>query len=172
MAKPFAKQYKRKGSYIRKWAEWMDSPAYRDLKPPARCLLDEFQLIYRPGRNGHLSISTRRAVELLRVSENTVKNAFYELVEHGFLALSKGEVFTQRLAREWRLTIEPCNGCEPTDDWRLWEPGKPVARMFRKKTWGQKRGQNCLKNRGKLPQKQGQDTNNERITSNAAEAIQ
>jgi hypothetical protein len=136
MANPLAKQYKRQGSYIRKWAEWMESPAYRDLKPPARCLLDEFQLIYRPGRNGQLSISTRRAAELLRVSENTAKNAFYELVEHGFIALTKDEMFVQRMAREWRLTIEPSNGHEPTDDWRKWAPGKPVARMFRKKSWG------------------------------------
>jgi len=153
MARPLANQYKRKGSYIRKWA-------------------DEFQLIYRPGRNGHLSISTRRAVELLRVSENTVKNAFYELVEHGFLALSKGEVLAQRMAREWRLTIEPCNGREPTDDWRNWEPGKPVATIFRKKTWDQKRGQNCPNNGDRLPQKQGQDTNTDQIASNATSTIQ
>ena len=159
MAKPLAKQYKRKGCYIQKWAEWMESPAYRDLRPAARCLLDEFQLIYRPGRNGSLNISTRQAKGLLRVSENTASNAFYELVEHGFLALTKDEIFMQRKTREWRLTIEPCNGLEPTDDWRHWEPGKPVDRLFRKKSGGQKQGQNCPKNGGKLPQNQGQNAN-------------
>ena len=171
MVKPISKQYKRKGSYIRKWAEWMESPAYRDLRPPARCLLDEFQLIYRPGRNGHLSIGTRRAAKLLCVSENTTKNAFYELVEHGFLALSKGEIFTQRMAREWRLTIEPCNNHEPTDDWRRWEHGKPVA-IIKKKRGGQKQGQNCPKNGGKLPQKQGQSAIEDQTEVNTSSIIQ
>ena len=172
MAKSLAKQYNRKGSYIRKWAVWMESPAYRDLKPPARCLLDEFLLIYRPGRNGYLSISVRNAVKRLRVSENTAKNAYYELVEHGFLVLAKGEIYAQRKAREWRLTIEPCNGHEPTDDWRQWEPGKPVATIFRKKTWGQKHGQNCPKNGGKLPQKQGQSDIEDQSEANAPFIIQ
>lgn len=156
MAKPSKPTYRRKGSFITKWAEWTDSPAYRDLKPPARCLLDEFQLIYRPGRNGRLSIGTRRAAELLRVTENTASNAFHDLVEHGFIVLTNGQLWMERKAREWRLTIEPCNGREPTDDWRHWEPGKPVAVVPRKKSRPQKQGQHCPKKGGRLPQKQGQ----------------
>src|SRR5690606_14689390 len=110
MAKSANRGYKRKGCYFRKWAEWVNSPAYRDLKPPARCLLDEFQLIYRPTRNGYLSIGTRRAAELLRVTEPTASRAFYDLMEHGFIVLTKGELWMERKAREWRLTIEPYNG--------------------------------------------------------------
>jgi len=151
MAKPSKPTYRRKGSFITKWAEWMDSPAYRDLKPPARCLLDEFQLIYRPGRNGYLSIGTRRAAVLLRVTESTASNAFYDLVEHGFIGLTKGQLWMERKAREWRLTIEPYKDQEPTDDWRQWEHGKPVASLPRKKSRPQKRGQNCRKTEGSLP---------------------
>ena len=80
MVKPLAKQYKRKGSYMRKWAEWMESPAYRDLRPAARCLLDEFQLIYRPGRNGSLNISTRQEQDRVPQGKRRGRPAFYELV--------------------------------------------------------------------------------------------
>jgi len=40
MGKPLNRKYKRKGGYIQKSEEWLASPAYRDLKPIARCLLE------------------------------------------------------------------------------------------------------------------------------------
>lgn len=123
---------KRTGSHIRKYEVWVSSPAYRDLSCPARCLLDEFQRIYRKGRNGRLVISQRQAAELLGVHKNTATKAFDELVEHGFLALSKGERWQENKAREWRLTIEGTDGHAPTDDWANWKPGKPVATLPKK----------------------------------------
>ena len=133
MARPLSRKYKRPGGYIQIWAEWFNSPAYRSLKPPARCLLAEFLLINRPSRNGQLSIGTRRAAELVNVSENTATKAFHELAEHGFIALAKGHMWMERRTREWRLTIMECNEREPTDDWRKWESGKPVV-VSRKKS--------------------------------------
>ncbi len=155
MAKQLNSSQRRSGSYIKKHEEWMSSPAYRDLKPTARCLLDEFQRIYRPTRNGQLCIGTRKAADLCNVSENTAGNAFHELVEHGFIVLTKGELWMERKTREWRLTIEPTNNREPTDEWKRWAAGKPVATLPRKNPTLNLR-QNCLKNGGRLPQKQGQ----------------
>ncbi len=144
-----SKQYKRKGSYIRKWEEILASPAYRDLSPADRCLLEEFQRIYRPGRNGRLSISTRKAVELLNVSEPTAIKAFHALEDHGFLRLAKGHYWQERKAREWRFTFEPgSNNKEPTDEWRNWKPDKK-SRLKNK-------GQICSKNRGSLLKNVGQ----------------
>jgi hypothetical protein len=117
-----ALKHRRRGGYIQRHEEWLSSPAYRDLSCAARCLLEEFQRIYRPQRNGQLSIGTRRASRLLRVAEGTAGKAFHDLASHGFIKLVKGELWQQREAREWRLTFEPCNGREPTDDWRDWEP--------------------------------------------------
>ena len=114
-------KYRRAGGYIQRHEEWLNSPAYRDLKCPARCLLEEFQRIYRPQRNGRLSISTRNAERLLKVSENTACKAFRDLTSHGFIVLTKGHLWQQRESREWRLTFEPCNGREPTDEWRYWK---------------------------------------------------
>lgn len=99
-----------------------DSPAYRDLSLSARVLLDEFMHLYRPDRNGTLSISTKNAAKRLNCAEKTAMKAFPELVEHGFLALTEGHYWQQRKAREWRLTFEPCHGREPTDEWKEWTP--------------------------------------------------
>jgi len=101
-----------------------DSPAYRDLSLAARALLDEFTHIYRPERNGALSISTKNAARQLNCNERTAIKAFQELIEHGFLMLTEGHYWQQRKAREWRLTFEPCNNREPTDEWEQWTPEK------------------------------------------------
>ncbi len=148
-----AKSYHRSGSYIRRYDEMMASPAYRDLNTVARCLLEEFQRIYRPGRNGKLSISTKNAKRLLRVSEPTAMTAFHSLTEHGFLVLSEGQLWMERKAREWRLTFEPdANNREPTDEWREWKPVK-------KKSPTQKTIADCSKNDSRLLKKQGQRGN-------------
>jgi hypothetical protein len=114
------------GGFIQQHEEWLSSAAYRDLKPPARCLLEEFQRIYRPGRNGQLSISVANAKKLLNVSKETASKAFYDLSEHGFIVLTKGGLWQERKAREWKLTIEPCGTHEPTDEWKSWIKHNPV----------------------------------------------
>ncbi|MCU7813413.1 MAG: hypothetical protein KZQ77_19585 [Candidatus Thiodiazotropha sp. (ex Notomyrtea botanica)] len=116
-----SKGYRRPGGYVQKWEEILSSPAYRDLKPVARCLIEEFQRLYRPGRNGKLRISTKNAAKLLNVSEPTAIQAFKDIESHGFIKLSEGHSWTERRAREWRLTFEPGNnGQESTDEWRDW----------------------------------------------------
>lgn len=109
-----------------------ESPAYRDLSLTSRGLLDEFMHIYRPERNGTLSISTMKAAKQLNCNERTAIKAFYELVEHGFLMLTEGHYWQQRKAREWRLTFEPCNNREPTDEWERWTPEKPFPLPYKK----------------------------------------
>jgi DNA-binding transcriptional MocR family regulator len=126
MAKTFSR-FKRKGGYIQKHEEWLSSPAYRDLSLLGRCLLEEFQRVHRPGRNGKLVLSVRTAADLLNVSTDTASKAFHELAEHGFIDLVTGEYWQERKAREWKLTFEQMNAREPTDDWKHWEPGKPVS---------------------------------------------
>ena len=126
MGKPLSRKYKRNGGYVQKHEEWLSSPAYRDLKPIARCLLEEFQRIYRPDRNGKLSISVANACILVNASKESLSNAFYELAKHGFIKPTKDAYWMERMAREWTLTFEPLNGREPTDDWKKWEVDKPV----------------------------------------------
>lgn len=132
MAKSFNKKIKRQGRFIQRHEEWLLSPAYRDLKPPARCLLEEFQRVYMPSRNGLLSIAVANARTLLNVSKETASKAFYDLSEHGFIVLTKGQVWTERMAREWKLTFEPCGTREPTDEWKRWSKDNPINPIRKK----------------------------------------
>lgn len=135
MGKPKAQPpVKRKGYFFKVWAEWFDSPAYRDLSMPARCLLLEFHFIYRPSRNGSLSISIQTAMERLGCAKQTAQNAFRELAAHGFIKLRKGELWQERKAREWSLTIERVGLSEPADDWAHWEPGKIIQSLPRRQS--------------------------------------
>jgi hypothetical protein len=141
----------RKGAYICRHSEWLDSPAYRDLSPVARCLIEEFQRLIWPDRNGSLSIPVKRASGLLGCHPDTAGRAFHELAEHGFIVLREGEYWQERVARKWELTIERFNGREPSDKWRDWELGKPVVVLAkRSKTRPQSKGQFCPKIVGRL----------------------
>ena len=136
---------KRSDPFIQKHEEWLASPAYRDLRPVERCLLEEFQRVYKPGRNGRLSISVEKASKELRCNKDTASRAFYALVEHGFIVLTKGHLWQQRLAREWRLTLQECDGRLPTDDWKRWSKGNPVNHAPKKV-----RSQNKVQNDPKI----------------------
>ena len=106
-----------------------NSPAYRDLNPPARALLTEFQLIYLPSLNGRLSISTRNAAQQINITEKTARKAFNDLAEHGFIELISGHSWMDKKAREWRLTFEKTNNQSATDEWQKWTPGKVIFRL-------------------------------------------
>ena len=122
MSKRLDKRAKRDSSYLKLYEEYLESPAWLDLSSLARSLFIELQRIYRPSRNGKISLDVRRAATLLGVNKSTVGPAFKELESHGFIALGKGHLWRERKAREWRLTTEPCGNAEPTDDWRSWQP--------------------------------------------------
>src|SRR5690554_3160554 len=140
--------FKRGCHYFQCHDEIMDSPAYRDLSTGARCLLLEFQRIYRPGRNGNLSISTRNAAELLNKTQPTVLRYFNELESHGFSKLTEPPDWPERRARKWTLTSEPCNRRQPTDDWKRWTPDNPlpVTSATKKNLRVKKLSQHCPKN--------------------------
>ena len=99
-----SKPLKRKGGYIMRHEKMLESPAYRDLKPPARCLLEEFQRKFRPSRQGRLSISVKNAACLVGVTKSTISKAFRELESHGFIKLTRGELWQQRKAGQWKST--------------------------------------------------------------------
>jgi hypothetical protein len=119
--------------YVKIYDDILNSPAYLDLKPPARALLIEFLRICRPSRNGRLSISTREAQKRLRVTEPVALKAFDELAAHGFIRLINHENWQERLAREWELTMISMNNHEPRNDWMQWQPGANLCPLPLKK---------------------------------------
>ena len=149
--------------------EILASPAYRDLTPIARCLLEEFQRIYRSPRNGQLSISVKNASALLNAHKDTCGRAFYELAEHGFIALKESAYWRERLAREWAITFEELNGREPTDDWLKWAIGKPVVKLSMKPRYKKSKSgnvvQDCPKKSTSLSLNSGQKAKPEHLTT-------
>ena len=109
--------------HVRLYDSLLNSPAYLDLKPPARALLVEFLRIHRPSLNGNLSISTRDATVRLNVTEPVASKAFVELASHGFIRLKHHELWQERKARKWELTMLPVNNREPRNDWMQWSEG-------------------------------------------------
>ena len=125
---------KRKEYFVALPEPVLKSPAYRDLKPPPRTLLVEFLRIYRPTRNGALTIDTATAQELIQCSEKVTDRAFYELSEHGFLKLIKHHSWTTKKGREWAITFHPVNDHEATNDYLRWSKGINVQpELFRPK---------------------------------------
>ena len=111
-------KYDRAGQFFRIYREWFESDAYRELNCRERCLLHELQAKYIPGRNEDVFLSIRDSAERLIIHPDTACKAFYRLEELGFIKLTKGELWQQKRAREWRLTFESYRGREPTDEWR------------------------------------------------------
>ncbi len=120
--------------HIRLYREEYESPAFRSLSPAARALLLEFLMVCVPSRNGRLVLPVARAAKRLGVSENTVRKAYDDLLEKGFIAIREEAQWQNGRAREYRLTFEQSNGREPTDEWRDWTPDRPIWRSRRRRT--------------------------------------
>jgi hypothetical protein len=120
--KPLHKKFKHQRGFIGLPRHVFESEQYRTLSLTARCVLDELQNLHRPQRNGRIVLSVERAAIRLNVVENTVRPAFLELQKKGFIERSLDADYTKGRAREWRLTYEPCNGREPTDEWKNPDP--------------------------------------------------
>ena len=152
-----AKQYKNQPNehYLKLNDSLIESSAYRDLSTAARALLIEFARIYRPTRNGGLSISTRKAIEWLGISKNTADKVFYELAAHGFIKLKSNESWQERKAREWAVTWEPLHQKEPTNEWMQWVEGADLCPLP-KKSRPRKIKSPTLKRGAVLPMKRGQ----------------
>ncbi len=135
-------------SHIRKTKEMMQSPAYRNLKPIARALMDELLLIYQGSNNGQIFLEVREAARRINCHKDSASRAFHELAEHGFIKLTRGDMWQSRKSREWRITFVYHQGREPTNDWMRWEPEKPVfttpRRRGKNKTRSQNQGQTVL----------------------------
>ncbi len=130
---------KRKEYFVKLTESVLSSHAFRDLKPTARALLLEFLRIYRPNRNGRLTIDTAKAQGLINSSEKVAARAFYELSEHGLIKLMKNHSWTKKIAREWAITFHPMNEHEPTNDYLKWSKGENMHPELVRPKWLRKK---------------------------------
>jgi hypothetical protein len=96
--------------------------ALRLMSGHALKLLVELRSRYNGFNNGKIILSYEEACRLLAMSKGTVKRAFDELQNSGFLKLVTPGTWYGRRASEWCLTFVERNGQPPTDDWKLWQP--------------------------------------------------
>lgn len=117
-----------KGRFIQLSHGMLDSQAFHALSPNAVTLLVKMLRLYNGYNNGDIGMGCRTAAEALGISKTTASRVFDELVEHGFLKITKDSAFNvkQRFTRRWALTCWPLReGEPPTNDWRTWKPVNP-----------------------------------------------
>ena len=100
------------------------SDAWRSLRGPSVKVFLELRTKYNGYNNGKLSLSYQIAAVRLGLSKTTVKRAFDELQEKGFVKLRASGQWYGRRAAEWIVTDCSYNGHPPTRDWRGWRSTK------------------------------------------------
>lgn len=119
---------KKEGRFL-KLDHWlMDTDAFRHASAYAQALYGHLKRRYAgPGtNNGKLYLSVREAATLLNCSKSTAAIAFQELIELGFIRVSKPSGFSvkHRAATEYRLTEFTCDvtGELATKEFAKWKP--------------------------------------------------
>lgn len=121
---------KRGGSFALMPHAVLDSPAYIDLSPLAKCALLAIHRHFNGYNNGAIHLSTRGLHQALGTSDNpSLARAIRELETHGFVEITSGLEFNvRRKAREFRLTYidtgEPSRLVPATNDYLRWQ-GEP-----------------------------------------------
>ena len=114
------------GDYSR-WValhHWMlRSPAWKSLSPNAKALLLDVWQRHNGANNGEISYAVREA-ESIGLRRTRAARAFNELVERGFLVMTRNSAFTvkTRAARLWRITAESCGDDRATKDFMHYSP--------------------------------------------------
>ena len=99
----------------------LKSAAWLTMTPNAKALLIEVWKRHNGVNNGKISYSVREAAEI-GLGRSTAARAFTELVERGFLRITRHSVFTLKTkdARTWELTAERCYDNPPAKDFMRW----------------------------------------------------
>jgi hypothetical protein len=106
----------------------LKSPAYRTMPDSAKALLTEVWLRYNGVNNGEISFSCREATTFLGWSHATAARMFDVLIERGFLVVVRESTFDRKkIARTWRITVEPYHSEPETKDFMRWQPPATVA---------------------------------------------
>jgi hypothetical protein len=99
----------------------LKSPAWLTLSPNAKALLIDVWRRHNGVNNGEISYSVREAAAI-GLGHSAAARAFDELIERGFLRVSRESSFTFKMkkARTWILTAEKHNGEPRTRDFMRW----------------------------------------------------
>ena len=119
------------GGYVHLDGYMLDSDAWKALKPIARAVYIALKRRFRSrgkgkSNNGYISMSRREAASQTGFSESAMHNAFPDLIEKGFIKITRESAFNMKdaRAREYSLTEFPVGDRLPTKDFLRWLPEK------------------------------------------------
>lgn len=98
------------------------------MKPGPRALYVELKRRFNGGNNGRIYLSHREAAEALCIGRDTVGKHYKELVERGFLNITRGHFLGPEgvgQAALYALTEEPLDGSPATKEFLNWRKQKP-----------------------------------------------
>src|SRR5574337_912201 len=94
--------------HARIYAHWRQYRAWRALSLASRALLVEILMEYRPGLNGRLEWSCRKAAQAIGVSKDRAARALTQLELLGWLTVERSAAFGRRNApARYALTMFP-----------------------------------------------------------------
>ncbi len=109
--------------HIRLYHWILRSRAWNAASPNAKAVLIDVWARHNGANNGQIVYSASEA-ERVGLSKATGARALRELVELGFLRITRESAFTLKTkeARQWALTMEPVNDHPPTKEFVRWHP--------------------------------------------------
>lgn len=121
--------------HARVYAHWRQFPAWTLLSLVARSLLVEILMEYRPGANGRLAWSCRKAARSINVSKDRAARALIELELKGWLTVERVANFGRRnMPAEYALTMyaDDVTGAPASFAFEAWNPtGCPLQSLAR-----------------------------------------
>lgn len=101
----------------------LNSDAWKDLTPDARCIFIELKRRYNGKNNGSIGLSYRDAAKSFKGGKDTARTRLRELHEHGFIRMTNKSHKGNRHATEWLLTTErdDRNNHPPSNEWKAYE---------------------------------------------------
>jgi hypothetical protein len=115
--------------HARIYAHWRQYPAWRALSLASRALLVEIMLEYRPGQNGCLEWSCRKAARAIGVSKDSAARALTQLELLGWLKVERISNFGRRNApAHYALTMfaNDVTGDPPSFAFEHIDPNNPL----------------------------------------------
>jgi DNA-binding transcriptional ArsR family regulator len=118
----------KEGQYAPLTYGFLRSDAWRDLTGSAVKVFLELHTRFNGSNNGKLTLSYAEAAEALGLGKATVKRAFSDLTDKGFVVLEREGNWYHRRAHEWRITTKPVQrpkGKElASNDWHRYRRAK------------------------------------------------
>jgi hypothetical protein len=119
--------------HARIYAHWRAYPAWRALSLASRALLVEILMEYRPGSNGRLEWSCRKAAQTIRVSKDRGARALTQLELLGWLTVERVGGFRSNAPARYALTMYPndVTGDPASFAFEHIDPDNPLLGRFR-----------------------------------------